>query len=392
MFKVPEIDNFLTHCIAEGDFSSAVYLVGTPGKVYFEGACGLAVATPANISATLETIYDLASLTKPLVTTLLLTQLIEAREISPQDPISHYLPLFDTPDKRTITIAQLASHCSGLPKWLPFYALIDAETPVIARLTKVVELIAQQPLANPTGTKVAYSDLNFLTLSLLLTTLTGKPLDILAHQNIIQPLGLTHTCFQPPAEWQPQIAASEVGNQYERKIAGKQAANYQQWRTKLIWGEVHDHNAYFLGGVAGHAGLFSPVKEVYKLAQQFLPGSKLFSDSILSYFAQNLTPQYEQGSSFDYFAENLTHQSEQSRSFGWQLSITRINTDATLPISFGHVGFTGTSLWLVPAHQQIFILLTNCTHPTYPEANYYNMNKRRRHFHLLAQEAIAQHG
>lgn len=376
MFKVPEIDNFLTHCITEGDFSSAVYLVGTPDKVYFEGACGRAVAIPEEIKATLATIYDLASLTKPLVTTLLLAQLIEAGEIALQDQISRYLPLFDTPDKHTITIAQLASHCSGLPKWLPFYALIDAETPISLRLTKVVELVAQQPLAYLPGTEVVYSDPNFLVLNLLLTTLTGKPLDTLAHQNIIQPLGLTHTCFQPPAEWQPQIAASEVGNQYERKIAGEQAAHYQHWRNRLIWGEVHDQNAYFLGGVAGHAGLFSPVKEVYKLAQQFLPGSKLLSDSILGYFRENLTPQCDQG-----------------RSFGWQLAITGTNAGTTLPkSSFGHVGFAGTSLWLVPEHQQIFILLTNCTHPTYPEANYYNMNKRRRHFHLLAQEAIAQYG
>src|SRR5262249_13910790 len=132
---------------------------------------------------------------------------------------------------------------------------------------------------------------------------TGKPLDELARQKILEPLSLSRTCFNPPRAWRDQIAATEVGNKHEEMMAAEVAQSYQGWRRELIWGEVHDHNAYALGGVAGHAGLFAPAREVYRLAHQFLPGSKLLRERTLTLFRENLTPGCEE-----------------ARSLGWMLA------------------------------------------------------------------------
>src|SRR5207253_908210 len=125
------------------------------------------------------------------------------------------------------------------------------------------DLIAREPLAYKPGTRVVYSDLGYITLGFLLANIGGKPIDELARQRIIEPLGLKRTCFNPPQEWRFEIAASEKGNQYERNLAGKLGDRYSKWRTEVILGEVHDLNAYFLGGAAGHAGLFGPAIEFH---------------------------------------------------------------------------------------------------------------------------------
>lgn len=355
---VKEIDQFLESCIKAGDFTGAVYLVAQQGQIFALGSCGNAVVIPEKIPTTIDTIFDMASVTKPLVTGMLLAQCLEQGLFSLDQPISEILPEFQIKEKSSITIAQVASHSAGFIAWRPFYAL--AENP-----DQVLSKIAQEPLVYEPGTKVIYSDLSYITLGFLLEKVTSKPLEDLLRQSVLHPLNLKHTCFNPPSEWKKQIAASETGNQYEKKLAGDLAANYKAWREDVIWGTVHDGNSHFLGGISGHAGLFSCAKEVFQMAQQFLQGSLLLNDSSL-------------------FSKNFTANCEEGRSLCWQLAGFGVNAGNTLPAEcFGHVGFTGTSLWIDPIQARIYILLANRTHPVYQD---FNMNDRRRHFHKLAQE------
>ncbi|MBI4851725.1 MAG: beta-lactamase family protein [Acidobacteria bacterium] len=359
MVIVKEIDQFLNSSIKAGDFPGAVYLIAQGKEIFASGVCGDAVITPEKIPATLDTIFDLASLTKPLVTGMLLAQLLEENLFSLKQPISDFLLEFNTLEKRNITIAQVASHSAGFINWLPFYAL--AKDP-----SQILSLIAQEPLVYNPGTKVIYSDLSYITLGVLLEKISGKPLDRLLRQRVLDPLNLKNTCFNPPKEWKSKIAASETGNQYEKKLAGDRAKNYSNWREDIIWGEVHDANAHFLSAVAGHAGLFSNARELFFMAQQFLPGSLLVKNS------------------FELFEKNLIPECEEGRSLCWLLAGFGVNAGNTLPDHcFGHVGFTGTSLWLDQKKSRVYILLTNRTHPTYRD---FNMNDRRRQFHKLAQE------
>lgn len=363
MKGIKEIDDFLDSSIAAGEFAGAVYLIAVGDEVRAMAARGQAVAVPEPLPATVDTIFDIASLTKPVVTGMLLAQLIERGEIALHQPVSELLAEFDRDDKRAITIAQLASHSAGLAAWQPFYALVSDKS-------EVLSAIARAPLEYAPGTKVVYSDLGFITLGFLIERVAGKPLDQFARQMIAEPLGLGRTTFNPPQHWRREIAASETGNEYERKMAGAAAAHYTGWRHEVIWGQVHDHNCWFLGGVAGHAGLFAPARELLKLAQQFMPGSRLVRAETLRLFQENLTPGCEEG-----------------RSLAWVVAgIGVTSAGEALPAgSIGHTGFTGTSLWLDPEGARSYILLTNRTHPVYRE---FNMNERRRQFHRLAQSVF----
>lgn len=367
--KNPDISSFLAERIAAGDFPSAVYLVADWGSEVFTDALGNAVVEPRRIPATLDTIYDLASLTKPLVTGLLCSRRIELGEITLDSSVSHYLPEFDRTDKREITVRELLTHTSGLPAWRPLYILAEGER------DRAAAVIANLDLEYVPGKRVVYSDLGFITLGLLLERMTGKPLAELAQDQIFQPLGLNHTFFNPKMAMQTGIAACETGNAYERETSGEtDASKYQHWREGVIWGEVHDGNAHFLGGVAGHAGLFSTAKETLALANQFLAGRSAL-----------LTPP-----ACELFRKNMTMGLEEARSIAWQLAETKDSAAGRdlPPDSFGHSGFTGTSCWVDPHRERIFVLLTNRTHAR--AIPFANINSVRRQFHSLAVDALGR--
>lgn len=366
MTAVPAISSLLTERIACGDFPSAVYLIAESGKELFAEALGNAVAEPQRIEAKLETIYDLASLTKPLATGLLCARRFEAGEFKLESFVSHFLPEFARTDKQEITIQQLLTHSSGLPAWRPLYQLAAGGP------NKSISAIAQLELDYQPGTRVVYSDLGFIVLGLLLEKLAGKSLADLARAEIFRQLSLQHTFFNPELALQTGIAASEIGNNYERQMCGKSETDEKNWRQELIWGQVHDGNAYFLGGAAGHAGLFSTARETLAIAAQFLEQqSRLLKPETCKLFRTNLTPGLDE-----------------ARSFGWQLAETK-DSAAGLdlpPDSFGHSGFTGTSCWIDPEHERVFILLTNRTHAR--RLPFANINSVRRRFHSLAIAAI----
>lgn len=356
--------------IKAGDFPSAIYLIAEHGIPVFAEAVGDAVRQPQRYPASLDTIYDFASLTKPLVTSFLCARLFELDKLSPDASVAHYLPDFDRPDKNLITVRQLLTHTSGLPAWRPLYIIANGAKDA------AVKAIASEPLAYEPGERVVYSDLGFILLGIILQRLTGQRFDELAQGEMFAPLDLQRTFFNPAASMQTSVAACETGNQYERDMCERDTVfdKYSGWRTGSIWGEVHDGNAHFLGGAAGHAGLFSTAEEGLRLANQFIGG-----------LSELLSPQ-----TCEVFRQNMTAGLNEARSFGWQLAATKESTAGpSLPVdAFGHTGFTGTSCWIDAANERVYLLLTNRTHDR--ALPFANINQVRRDFHTLAANALTR--
>lgn len=362
------ISQLLTTRIEAGDFPSAVYLVAEEGEIILHKALGNAVVEPELITATPDTIYDMASLTKVLVTGLLTAMLIETGEISLDDRISDLIEDFGSVDKKEITVGELLTHTSRLPAWRPLYLCVDDPADVIAEIDRTpIDALKQQ---------VTYSDLNFIALGKMIERIADQPLDAAAAM-IFDALGLKNTSFSPTSSLRFRIAASEHGNMFERDTCREQfpelfAARPNAFRTDTIWGEVHDGNAHFMNGIAGHAGLFSTAIETFEIAKQFLPSTSTFVSAEVCKL----------------FRTNFTSGMNEHRSLAFQLASAPESTaGATMSSSsFGHLGFTGTSLWVDPVRERIFILLTNRTH--HHQLPFENINSVRRRFHELAIEHL----
>lgn len=370
-----EITLFLNERIDAGDFPSAVYLVAEKGHIVVHEALGSAVVEPEHIEARVDTIYDLASLTKVLATGLLAAKLVDLKEVG-LDAVC----LFESKGSSSLnalTVRSLLTHTTGLPSWRPFYLLT---TDAAARSEVIGRLAAERP-----GPGVTYSDLNFLLLEEFVRDRGGLPLEVAAKREIFEPLGLLNTFFNPPEALRDAIAAAEDGNEFERRMCIEQGyltadgnnpavttPDPDCFRRYQIWGEVHDGNAYFMGGVAGHAGLFSTAEEVFRIALQFLPNyTKILKPETCELFRTNFTPGMNE-----------------DRSFAFQLASTRDSSAGTRmsPESFGHNGFTGTSLWIDPIKERVFVLLTNRTH--HHVLPFVNINGVRRRFHDLAIDLL----
>jgi CubicO group peptidase (beta-lactamase class C family) len=368
--KAEKVSTFLHERIAAKDFPSAVYLVAERGEIVFQDALGAAVVEPELIEARTDTIYDLASLTKPLVTGLLCAKLIEQDKLKLEDKIVQFSNLFNREKKSEITVRDLLTHTSNFSAWKPFYLTAEIQLRNV-----ILAIIADEPLKNEGLRRVIYSDLNFIALRFLLESLYGgKRFDGIAKTEIFEPLNLQNTFFNPPRELRKRIAASELGNEYEKQMCvdlGYDISEYD-WREHQIWGEVHDGNCHFMDGVSGHAGLFSNVFETFKIAQQFLASQ-----------TKLLKPE-----TCELFRTNFTSGLNEARSIAFQLAATKNSTasEALAKDSFGHLGFTGTSLWIEPETERIYILLTNRTHAR--PLPFANINDARRRFHELAAKAL----
>lgn len=364
-----KISSFLQSRIDAGDFPSAVYLVAEKGQIKFHDALGHAVVAPERIDARPDTIYDVASLTKPLVTGLLVSRLVESGELDPNAQIGDLLNEFHTSSHADVTINQLMMHTSGLPAWRPLYLLTSDRDEIAHELA--------QTIAGDDLDPVIYSDLNFICLGLIVERLTGRDLSDLASELIFGPLGLKDTHFNPTPTLKPRTAASEKGNAYEKQTCVEmgflqEGETHEFFRDRQIWGEVHDGNAHFMVGVAGHAGIFSTAEEVSRIALQFLPD-----------YTNLLNPE-----TCELFKTNFTKGMNEDRSFGFQFASTEGSTagNKMSPNSFGHNGFTGTSLWIDPFTDRVFVLLTNRTHNH--ALPFVNINSVRRGFHDLAIDAL----
>jgi len=379
------ISKFLQSRIDAQDFPSAVYFVAEKGEIVCQDALGFAVVEPEKIEAKLDTIYDLASLTKPLVTGLLCAKLVENGEISLSDKIAKYFDGFDSEEKGEITIENLLTHTSGFPAWKPFYlsqnSTLNYEANYLGLSDKLVnkfvlKRISETSLENSINSKVVYSDFNFLLLGFLVEKIHGKDLHNITITEIVARLGLTRTFVGGLDTLRREIAASEFGNEYEKQMCadlGYEISNYK-WRDYQIWGEVHDGNCHFMNDVSGHAGLFSTAFEIFKIARQFLAEeSVLLKPGICKLFRTNFTPGLNE-----------------ARSIAFQLAETKDSTagEALAKDSFGHLGFTGTSLWIEPETERTFILLTNRTHAR--RLPFANINAVRRKFHELAVKCLTR--
>ena len=305
-------------------------LVGHGGRVVYRKAYGSRALVPRREAMTLDTIFDLASLSKVVATTPCVMKLFEQGKIKLNDPVARYLPEFSQNGKDDITVRQLLVHYSGLREDLD---LKDKNSPDKwqGKDTAYKMAFAEEP-EFPPGSRFLYSDINFITLGALVERVSGEALDAYAAQNIFQPLGMTHTRYRPPASWKSKIAPTEFDDDHV-----------------MLRGVVHDPTAQRMSGVAGHAGVFSTADDLAKYAQALLDGGgKVLAPITVE---KMTTPQQP---------PNATA----VRGFGWDLdSPFSSNRGELLPIgSYGHTGFTGTSLWIDPTTNTYIILLTNAVH------------------------------
>jgi uncharacterized protein YbbC (DUF1343 family)/CubicO group peptidase (beta-lactamase class C family) len=325
-----QADTEINRAIEAGQLPGAVLVIGHDGQVVYRKAYGSRALVPAREPMTVDTIFDLASLTKVLATTPCLMKLLEEGKIRLDDPVTNYLPEFQG-GHSAITLRNLMTHFSGLP---PDLDLVPAWTGYDTGIAKV---LAAKP-AGPPGVKFVYSDINFILLGEIVRRLAGESLPDYARSLVYGPLGMTETMFQPTADLRPRIAPTEIN-----------PATGQPLR-----GVVHDPTSRAMGGVAGHAGLFGTADDVARFAQMMLDrgsanGQQLFNPLTIDKFT---TPQSPPDQPI-------------LRGLGWDIdSPLSGNRGDLFPIgSYGHTGFTGTSIWIDPFSRTYVILLANSVHP-----------------------------
>ncbi|HEX6536362.1 MAG TPA: serine hydrolase [Gemmatimonadaceae bacterium] len=319
------IDRVVSRGIRAGGFPGAAVVVGRKGAAVWEKGFGRLdwLSSSPKVSAT-ETIYDLASLTKVVGTTTAVMVLYDEGRIGLDDPVSKYIPEFAGGYKDSVTIRLLLEHRSGLPADRPLWRL--ASSPADAR-----SLVISTPLDYKPGTHYVYSDLGADVLGFIVEKVTGETLDQYLHERVYAPLGMTNTYFRPADSLKDRVAPTEVAPP----------------RGYPLQGEVHDENAYALGGVAGHAGLFSTAADLSIFAQMILNGGEYNGVRIIS------------DSTIDLF----TRRAAGSRALGWAMADGQWGSGKFLSDeAFGHVGYTGTSLWIDPDREMFVILLTNRVH------------------------------
>jgi serine-type D-Ala-D-Ala carboxypeptidase len=323
-------------------YTAAAALVGLKGKLLWEGAAGRVSQALEAPAITAATVFDLASLTKPLATALALMVLVEQKKIAVDTRLGAILPPAWLPvDKRPLSLGSLLTHRAGLPAWRPFYQTVLA-APAPARPTLLERLAAATPLDHAPDTTTVYSDLGFMLLKAVVEQVSGKNLDQFCREAMYQPLGLNILGFIPllneardPATANRLYAATEPG-----LLPGRNSA-----------GAVHDENAWAAGGIAGHAGLFGPGREVFDLVASLYkayagePVGPLTPETVRRWFT--VPPHADRAYGCD-----VPSRDPQNRTAGRYFSAH----------SVGHLGFTGTSFWLDLETGQMVILLTNRVH------------------------------
>jgi uncharacterized protein YbbC (DUF1343 family)/CubicO group peptidase (beta-lactamase class C family) len=319
------LDEIVEQAIRDGEIPGAVVLVWHNGEVVYRKALGNRSLEPRRELMTADTIFDLASLTKVVATSTAVMQMVQRGRVRLNDPVAKHIPEFAQNGKEDITVRELLTHFSGLPEDL------DLTSPWDGREATLNLAYAEKPLYPP-GSRFLYSDINFIVLGALVERVSGMTLDAYCNQHIFVPLGMTHTRFRPPSAWLPKIAPT----QYDE-------------HDKMLRGVVHDPTARRMGGVAGHAGVFSTADDLSRFAQTLLGGSPILSSMIVE---KMTTPQQPPTSTV-------------LRGLGWDIDSPLSSNRGTLfPIgSFGHTGFTGTSLWIDPTTRTFVIILTNAVHP-----------------------------
>ncbi|MEL5954173.1 serine hydrolase [Streptomyces sp. CLV115] len=344
---VTEAQKFLAASPKHPWYAGAVLLAGRGGTVALHRPVGKAVRYAAydeksdtgvefppdrQIPMAEDTVFDLASVSK-LFTSILAVQQIERGTLELEAKVASYLPDFAGGGKQDITIRQLLTHTSGFRAWIPLYKAPTREGKL--------QLLWDEVPASPPGTVYLYSDLNLISLQLVLEKLTGRTQDVLLREQITAPLGMHRTRYNPPSSWKPKIAATEDAR-----------LPWSGLERGLVWGEVHDENAYSLGGVAGHAGVFSCAWDLAILARTLLNGGVYGRARILSAESVDLL-----------FTDFNTAFPGDAHGLGFELYQHWYMGAMATPRTAGHTGFTGTSLVLDPTTDSFLIVLGNSVHP-----------------------------
>src|SRR5271167_2874464 len=323
------LDALLKDAVEKGNAPGAVLLVGHNGAVVYRKAYGNRALEPSKEPMTPDTVFDTASLTKVLATTISVMRMVQLGQVKLNDPVAKYIPEFAQNGKNDVTVRQLMTHYSGLRPDLalkPYWHGVD----------EAYSRANAEKLVNPPGSVFMYSDVNFIVLGELVQRVSGMPLNQYAQTYIFGPLGMTNTTFNPPETWTPRVAPTE----------------HDERTGAMLRGVVHDPTGRAMGGVAGHAGVFSTADDLAKFAQAMLNGG---APVLSTWIVEKMTTPQQ--------PPNLTN----VRGLGWDIdSPFSSNRGDLLPVgSFGHTGFTGTSLWIDPTTNTYIILLTNAVHVKY---------------------------
>jgi CubicO group peptidase (beta-lactamase class C family) len=349
------VESLLRQGLTEGVFPGAVLLVSRAGRVLFQGACGV-LSRETRRRITPGAVFDLASLTKPLATTVAVMRLVQDAALRLDEPLAAVLPAFADTDKQSLTLAQLLSHTSGLPDYRPWYRELAAVAPW-ERRRRLQMLIRSEPLACRPGERAIYSDLDFMLLGWVVEAVAGRRLDRFLDEAVYAPLG------RPPVFF--------VDLQQPRPEGAFAATERCGWRDRPIEAEVHDEHAHALGGIAGHAGLFGTAAGVHTLIRELVEayhapaGGRVFRRETVRRFLRRV-PGTDKALGFDM-------PSDAGSSCGSRFP----------PTAIGHLGFTGTSFWVRLEDSTAVVLLTNRVHPT-------RANTAIRRFRPLLHDAVME--
>ncbi len=326
-----EVDKIIQNGIKDTAYPGAVVLISKEGKILYEKAFGNFTYDKNSNPVKTTTMFDLASLTKVTATTNAAMICVDRGLFSLDDKVVKYIPEFGANGKDVVTIKNLMLHNAGLTAWKPFYKTN------IKTADELLKYIYNSELQYEPGTKTVYSDWGLITVGKIIERVTGQSLDEFCSKEIFKPLEMNHTMFNPPADLKNEIMPTEIDN---------------YWRHRIIQGTVHDETSDMLGGVAGHAGLFSNADDLAKILRMLLQkgsydGKLLIKPETVEMFIKRQSP-------------------KSSRAIGWDTKTKEGSTAGTLfdLTSYGHTGFTGTSLWTDPTRRLFVIFLTNRVYPT----------------------------
>jgi CubicO group peptidase (beta-lactamase class C family) len=343
--KLERVDRAIGKAVEKGEIPGAVVLARMGDALRYEGVFGAACLNPERHQTRLNTIYDLASLTKVMATTPAVLLLVSDGKLSLDQPVVDVLPTFAERAKSEITLRHLLTHSSGLRPWRAYYEdLRERErrrgesllaTPA-GREAIVSRILRSAPVHDP-GEASVYGDLGFIVLSEVVAEAAGEPFESFCERRVFKPLGLTDTQFNPIP--------------FRGERARYAATEQCPWREKVLWGEVHDGNAWAMGGVAGHAGLFSTASDVMRFAEEMLSADRGQS----SIFPQELSQEF-------FRRQEMPEGSDWA--LGWDTPTEGRSTSGRYfsQRSIGHTGFTGVSLWIDLERGTIVVILSNRVH------------------------------
>ena len=336
--KLTAIDDLVAAALKRGDCPGTVVIVIHNDEVMFRKAYGLRAIKPEPIPMTADTVFDLASLTKPIATATSVMLLIEQGKLSPDDLVSKYWPAFAANGKDRVTIAHLLLHTSGLTADNAVGDYADGKA-------KALERIANLKLEAPPGTRFMYSDMGFIALGEVVEKVDGLPLNEFAKKHIFDPLKMSDTTFLPGEALKKRVAPTGLRD------------------GKIILGEVHDPRSFKLGGVAGHAGLFAPANDIARYCRMLLRGGELDGTRVL---AEKTVKLFTEPHSLPAPMGKDGTTLKLARAYGWDVNTSYSAQRGEVFAKgegFGHTGFTGTSIWVDPGTKTAVIILTNRVHP-----------------------------